>query len=64
MSEPSPVTLEQQIAEVKRELAMRERCYPKWCSEKRMLPEKADKYLSHMRAVLRTLTNLQENTDK
>lgn len=55
----TPIPLEAQIAEVQREIAMRERCYAKWVSERRMLQKHADKYLDSMRAVLQTLESLK-----
>ena len=55
------ISLDQQIAAVAREVAMREKCYPKWVAEKRMLQSTADHQLSAMKAVLTTLKNLKEN---
>lgn len=54
-------TLEQQIACLKREIAMREACYPKWVASKKLLQSKADHELGAMKAALRTLISLQEN---
>jgi hypothetical protein len=60
MNEPARVfTIDQQIAAVMREIAMRERCYPKWVLEKRMLQTKSDSELGAMRAVLSTLITLK-----
>jgi len=44
-----------QIAEVKREIALRERVYPKWVEAGRLKQDKADRQLAIMRAVLATL---------
>lgn len=55
-------TLDQQIAEIERELAMRRRCYPRWIAEHRMLQKNADKFLAAMEAVLATMTKLKETT--
>lgn len=49
------IPLDEQIACVKREIAMRERVYPKWVASKRMTQAKADSELAAMRAVLRTV---------
>lgn len=57
----SDITLDQQIAEVRRELAMREKLYPKWVSEKRLKPEAAERCLNAMKAVLATLNNIKES---
>lgn len=47
--------LSAQIACVKRDLALRERVYPKWVAAGRMKPDAADRELAAMRAVLATL---------
>lgn len=52
------VSLEQQIACVKREIAMRKRVYPKWVETERMSQHKADTELEHMGAVLLTLESV------
>ena len=57
------VSLDEQIACVRREVAMRERCYPQWGAGN---PQKAAYYaleLARMEAVLRTLEWLQGNKD-
>lgn len=61
--ETLPVPIEAQIAAVSREISMRERCYPKWVSEHRMLQSKADHEIAAMRAVLTTLKSLKENAN-
>ncbi len=55
-------TLEMQIAAVRREIAMRERAYPRWVANAKMKPEKAVVELGAMRAVLVTLEGLQERS--
>lgn len=52
-------SLPDQIDCVKREIGMRERVYPTWVQRRRMSQEQADRELSRMRAVLRTLQDLQ-----
>lgn len=53
-----PVTIDQQIASVRRELAMRKNAYPKWVANGRMKQEAADKELAAMQAVHDSLTGL------
>ncbi len=48
-------TLPEQIACIKREIAMRERNYPKWVAAGRMKQAEADRELDRMRAVLNSL---------
>jgi len=54
-----PVSLDEQIACVEREIAMRRRVYPKWVGKGRMTPARADHEIETMEAVLRTLQSLQ-----
>lgn len=49
------VPLSSQIACVEREIAMRERVYPRWVVERRMTQAKADAEIEAMRAVLATV---------
>ena len=48
-------TLDEQIACVEREIAMRERVYPGWVRAGRMTQQKADREIETMRAVLATV---------
>ena len=52
------MTLEQQIAAAARELAMRERVYPRFVAAKRMTQDKADHEIAAMRAIVETLRAL------
>jgi hypothetical protein len=61
ITEPIPVTLEDQVKCVEREISMRERVYPRWVADKKLTQSTADRELNAMRAVLRTLKNLLEN---
>jgi hypothetical protein len=54
-----PVPLDHQIACVARELAIRERCYPRWVEAGRMTRRDADRELVQLRAVLATLKGLE-----
>lgn len=53
---PEPITLEQQLASVRRELAMRKNVYPKWVKAGRMKQEVADHEIAAMQAVHDTIT--------
>jgi hypothetical protein len=58
----SEVSLDQQIAEVEREIGLRRALYPRWINEKRMKPEKAQRCLETMEAVLATLKSRKEKS--
>ncbi|MEZ5651862.1 MAG: hypothetical protein R3E87_15095 [Burkholderiaceae bacterium] len=51
-------TLADQIAAVKREIAMRESLFPKWVAQGRMIEAEAIVGIAVMRAVLETLKGL------
>jgi hypothetical protein len=53
------VSFAEQTACVRREIAMRERVYPKWVGTGRMKAEAAEREIAAMRAVLQTLLSLQ-----
>ena len=55
-------TIAEQITEVRREIAQRERAYPRWVGEKRMTEAASDRQLGRMRAVLATLEACQAGT--
>lgn len=50
-------TLHEQIAAVAREIALRERNYPKWVAQGRMRSELADYQIAVMKEVLHTLSD-------
>lgn len=52
---PLHVALADQIACVKREIAMRRKVYPRWVADGRMTQAKADRETAIMEAVLTTL---------
>lgn len=52
------MTLDQQIAEVNREIAMRRRVYPRLVASGKMTQEQADQRIAAMHAVHTTLSNL------
>lgn len=55
MADLFPVTLAEQVACVQREIAMRERVYPRFIEKGRMNAEKAGREIAAMKAVLETL---------
>jgi hypothetical protein len=59
-----PISLNQQIDEVARELAMRDEVYPRMVNTGKMRQSIADFQTERMRAVLATLRWLQRNEEK
>lgn len=53
-------TLSQQIAELKRELALRERVYPSFVARQKMTQGEADEHMIRMKAALHTLLKIEE----
>lgn len=51
-------TLDEQIAELKRELGVRERVYPKWIEMGRITKEKAEENKGKLQAAIKTMTGL------
>ncbi len=54
------MTYQQQLEAARRELAMRERVYPRWVQQEKMTQEKADHEIAAMRAIVATLTPLAD----
>ena len=54
----SEITLAQQIACLKREIAMRKNVYPKWVSSQKMRQSEADYEIAAMTAALHTLMGM------
>ena len=52
------ITLEEQIAEAQRELALRRKCYPGWVKSGKLAHEDAYYQLQCMEAIVRTLMRL------
>lgn len=50
-----PPTLDEQIASISRELAVRERIYPEWLDTGQITPKKANHQIACMKAILQTL---------
>lgn len=59
-NEPMPITLEAQIACAENEIRMRLRVYPRLVGNNKLTQKKADDEVAAMRAILRTLTGLQQ----
>ena len=55
-----PDSLEAQIAEIDRELAMRKAAYPKWIRDGRLSQTQADRQMAAMQAVASTLRRMKE----
>jgi hypothetical protein len=53
-------TVSEQIAELKRELAMRLRLYPQWVESGRMAQVTADRQLARLVAAVQTLSKIQK----
>jgi hypothetical protein len=51
-------TLEEQIAEVKREIMLRKACYPAWVKNRKLTQAEASRQLQLMIEVLKTLRRL------
>jgi hypothetical protein len=54
------MTIKEQLDCAKRELAMRERVYPRWVLQEKMDQKKADHEIACMKAIVATLTPLAE----
>lgn len=59
MSATRTISLVEQIAEIGREIAFRERVYPRLVMDGRMTEDRAAKHMRAMEAVLTTLKRLQ-----
>ena len=60
MADLWPVTIDEEIASVAREIGLRERVYPGWVRAKRMSQDRADREIQAMKAVLERLTKIKE----
>jgi hypothetical protein len=58
------VSIEDQIKDVAREIAMRRNVYPKWVAAKRMTQQAADRQIAAMEAVIETLNHVKANQDE
>lgn len=56
--EASLISLEDQIAELKREYAIRQRVYPKWVKSGRMTAQEASSHQARLAAAIGTLAGL------
>lgn len=53
-----PITIEDQIACVRREIGFRQRLYPRWVKQEKLTQAAADRELAMMQAVFQTLVDL------
>jgi hypothetical protein len=58
MATPMQTPYTEQLACVERELALREKVYPRWVRDNRMPKSSADREIRAMRAVVETLRGL------
>ena len=56
------IILAEQVAEARRELALRKRLYPKWVKRGDMIEGQAEYYVKAMEAIVATLTRLNRAT--
>jgi hypothetical protein len=61
MTDMFPCTIEEQIAEVERELELRRRNYPRWVEAKKMSQNASDLHMRRMENVLATLRAVRGN---
>ena len=57
------ISLDDQIKEVRREIGLRERVYPRFVARKKLLQSAADEHLERLRAALDTLERIPEFRD-
>lgn len=57
---PLDYSIDEQVAEVERELHLREELYPKWVLARKMTQSRADRQIGLMRAVLVNMKRLKE----
>ena len=60
MIDPTTISLDQQIASVKREIAMRKNAYPRFISNGKMRQGEADHEIAAMTAALHSLMKIKE----
>ena len=61
MSKEVAVTFQEAVSEVKRELAIRKRFYPKWINSGRLKEEDATRQIARMQAALHIMNELLES---
>lgn len=54
-----PITIDHQLAEVRREIGLRKRVYPRWVKDGRMTQVAADEQIAAMEAVRSTLERVK-----
>jgi len=56
----SPLSITEQLGAARRELALRQRCYPKWIPTGKITQAKADHEIACMEAIVGTLQKLKD----
>ena len=60
MADSVVISLDQQIASLKREIAMRKNVYPKWVANGKMRQGEADHEIAAMTAALHTIMRIKD----
>lgn len=58
------IPLRQQVAELRREIAMRESVYPRWVRDGRMKQQEADHRVAAMKAALETVQRVADGNQQ
>ncbi len=54
-----PITIDEEIAELEREIRLRQQVYPRWVDSKKMTRAKADRQIEVMRSAVESLHRLK-----
>ena len=60
MADLFPITIDDELAEVEREIALRKRVYPRWIDARRITREKADRHIALMQSVANRLAEYKK----
>lgn len=58
MTDLLPITTHEMVTEIEREIAMRERVYPRWIADGKLKQAKADRQIAILRAAVARLREL------
>lgn len=59
MSDLFPITIEDEIQELEREVALRKRVYPRWTADGRLTKVKADRQIAVMESAVERLKGMK-----
>lgn len=59
VSDLFPITVDDEIQELEREVALRKRVYPRWVADNRLTKGKADRQIAVMQSALERLKGLK-----